>query len=109
VVQPDLLFLSKDRLHLAAGGANIQGAPDLVVEVLSPGTRRTDAVTKRHLYQKYGVTEYWMVDPELETIQIYRLGPGGYRREAELAAEREDVLTSPLFPGLEIVLAEIFE
>jgi Uma2 family endonuclease len=109
VVQPDLVFLSKDRMDLAADGANVKGAPDLVVEVLSPGTRRKDAITKRHLYQKYGVKEYWMVDPELETVQIYRLGAGGYRREAELAAEREDVLTSPLFPGLEIVLAEIFE
>jgi Uma2 family endonuclease len=109
VVQPDLLFVSKARLHLAAGGANLQGAPDLVVEVLSPTTRRTDAITKRHLYEKFGVLEYWMVDPELETIEIYRLVEGTFRREAELSTEREDVLTTPLLPGLEIALNEVFE
>lgn len=109
VVQPDLVFLSKDRMDLAAGGANVKGAPDLVVEVFSPSTRRTDAITKRNLYQKYGVREYWLVDPELEIIQVYRLTEGAYRREAELSAEREDHLTSPLFPGLEIALTEVFE
>jgi Uma2 family endonuclease len=109
VVQPDLLFVSKARLYLAAGGANIQGAPDLVVEVLSPKTRRTDAITKRHLYEKYGVLEYWIVDPELETVEIYRLIGGAFRREAELSTEQEDVLTTPLLPGLEIALTEIFE
>src|SRR6185295_1366896 len=108
VVQPDLVFLSKERMDLAADGANIKGAPDLVAEVLSPSTRRMDAVTKRHLYEKYGVGEYWLVDPELELVQVYRLKEGAYHREAELAAEREEILTSPLFPGLEIVLADIF-
>jgi Uma2 family endonuclease len=109
VVQPDVLFVSKGRLYLAAGGENIQGAPDLVVEVFSPKTRRTDAITKRHLYEKYGVQEYWMVDPELETVEIYRLDGGIFRREAELSAEQEDVLTTPLLPGLRIPLAEVFD
>jgi Uma2 family endonuclease len=109
VVQPDLVFLSKDRMDLAADGANVKGAPDLVVEILSPATRRKDAITKRHLYEKYGVTEYWLVDPELETVEVYRLTNGRYRREAELSAERGDILTSSLFPGLEIALTEIFE
>jgi|SRR6185312_11791720 len=109
VVQPDLLFLSKARLHLAAGGANIQGAPDLVAEVLSPKTRRTDSITKRHLYEKYGVLEYWIVDPELEAVEIYRLTGGIFRREADVSTEQEDILTTPLLPGLEIALTEIFE
>jgi Uma2 family endonuclease len=109
VVQPDLVFLSRERMKLAADGAKVKGAPDLVVEVLSPSTRRTDAITKRHLYEKYGVREYWLVDPELETIEVYRLINGAFRREAELSTEREDNLTSPLFPGLEIALTEIFE
>jgi len=109
VVQPDVLFVSKARLHLAAEGENLQGAPDLVVEVLSPRTRRTDVITKRHLYEKFGVQEYWMVDPELETIEIYRLREGAFRREAELSTENEDVATTPLLPGLEIALTEIFE
>lgn len=109
VVQPDIVFLSRDRMSLAAEGANLQGAPDLAVEVLSPATRRTDAVMKRHLYEKFGVREYWLVDPELEKVEVYRLWDGRYRRAAELSAEGGDVLKSPLFPGLEIVLAEIFE
>ncbi|HEV8581767.1 MAG TPA: Uma2 family endonuclease [Thermoanaerobaculia bacterium] len=109
VVQPDLVFLSRDRLDLAADGANVKGAPDLPVEVLSPATRRLDSITKRHLYEKYEVPEYWLVDPELEIIQVYRLSEGTYRREAELSAEGEDILTSPLFPGLEIPLTKIFE
>jgi Uma2 family endonuclease len=96
-------------MDLAADGAKVKGAPDLVVEVLSPETRWTDAVTKRHLYEKYGISEYWMVDPELEKVEVYRLATGRYRREVELSAEREDVLTSPLFPGFEITIAEIFE
>jgi Uma2 family endonuclease len=109
VVQPDLVFLSKDRMALAADGANIKGPPDLAVEIFSPTTRRTDAITKRNLYQKFGVQEYWLVDPELEIIQVYRLTEGFYRREAELSSERRDLLTSPLFPGLEIALTEVFE
>ena len=109
VVQPDVVFLAKERIILAAEGANLQGAPDLAVEVLSPATRRTDAVMKRHLYEKFGVQEYWLVDPELEKVEVYRLWDSRYRRAAELSAEGGDVLKSPLFPGLEIVLSEIFE
>ena len=109
VVQPDVVFLAKDRMSLAAGGDKIYGAPDLVAEVLSPRTEKTDSITKRHLYEKYGVREYWIVDPELETAEVYRLWDGRFRRAAELSAERGDVLKSPLFPGLEILLAEIFE
>jgi len=108
VVEPDLVFLSRDRMDLAADGAKIAGPPDLVIEVLSPSTRRKDAITKRHLYEKFGVGEYWLVDPELETIEVYRLRRGNFRREAELSAERADVLKSPLFPGLEIAVAEVF-
>lgn len=109
VVEPDLVFLGRDRMDLAANGANIQGAPDLIVEVFSPATRRTDAITKRNLYQKFGVQEYWLVDPELEIIQVYRMTEGFFRREAELSAEQGEILTSPLFPGLEIALQDVFE
>ncbi len=66
-----------------------------MVEVLSPKTRRTDAITKRHLYEKYCVQEYWMVDPELETVEVYRLIGGVFRREAEVSTESEDLLTTP--------------
>jgi Uma2 family endonuclease len=108
VVQPDLLFLMaarSDRLTVK----NLRGAPDLVVEIVSESTRRRDEMTKRHLYQQHGVGEYWVVDPVIDTVKVYRLGAEGvYERVAELSAEDEAVLTSPLFPGLEISLVELF-
>ena len=108
IVEPDLLFVS------AARGAiitekNIQGAPDLVVEILSDGTRKTDEIVKRKLYERYGVREYWIVDPELETVKIYRLTDQGYVRAAELARETNEALSTPLLPGFQAPLAEVFE
>ncbi len=108
VVQPDMLFVSAQRLSIVTD-KNIQGAPDLVVEVLSETTRRADEITKRKLYEQYGVGEYWVVDPELETIKIYRASDQGYVRAAELSRETGATLTSPLFPGLKLRLDEVFE
>lgn len=106
VVQPDLAFVAADRLNLVSE-TNLIGAPDLVIEVLSSSSRRRDLLTKRHLYEKYGVAEYWAVDPELETVAVYRLGERGLLREAELSMP-EGRLESPVFPGLVIPLAKIF-
>jgi Uma2 family endonuclease len=107
ILQPDLVFVAESRGDLLAG-THVQGAPDLVVEVLSPSTRRTDLVTKRHLYEKHGVSEYWVVDPEIETVEIYRLTENGFRREAQASLEGGEDLRSPLFPGLVLELREIF-
>ena len=108
VVQPDLLFVARkhrDRI----GEPHLEGAPDLAVEVVSEATRGRDEVTKRHLYERHGVTEYWVVDPVVETVKVFRTGEEGrYVREAELAAEREGLLVSSLLPGLKISLIEIF-
>jgi Uma2 family endonuclease len=108
VVGPDLLFIARGRLDII-GAKYIAGAPDLAVEILSPSSRRRDEVVKRRLYEREGVGEYWVVDPVRETVRVYRLVEGGYRRADELSAAAGDVLTSPLFPGLAIPLAEIFE
>jgi len=108
VVVPDLVFVARDRLDII-GEKYIDAAPDLLVEILSPSTRRRDEITKRHLYEQNGVREYWVVDPELEAIKVYRLAGETYRREAELTVETGDRLSSPLFPGLEIPLAEILK
>src|SRR5438128_3226950 len=89
VVEPDLLFISAARSSIITE-PNIQGAPDLVVEILSEGTRKTDEITKRKLYERFGVTEYWVVDPELETVKVYRLSDRRYVRAAELSTEAGD-------------------
>ncbi len=71
VVQPDLLFVSRERAHLLIGGDNVRGAPDPVVEILSPATADRDRGYKRALYAKHGAAEYWLVDPVAETVWIH--------------------------------------
>jgi Uma2 family endonuclease len=105
VVQPDLLFVSTERRSVLTK-ANIQGAPDLVVEILSPSTCQRDLGIKRNLYAKYGVREYWIVDPEGQTIEVLSWTEAGYRTEA--VVPRTGTLNSPLFPSLNLRLAEIF-
>ena len=105
VVQPDILFVSNERAAIRTP-ANLQGAPDLAVEVLSPGTEGYDRGYKRELYARHGVREYWLVDPDLETIEVLTPGEGGFIRYA--LYERRETLTSPLLPGLAVALAAIF-
>lgn len=108
VVEPDLLYISRERLDGVLTKAHVRGAPDLVVEIGSPSTRRRDETIKRHLYERFGVSEYWVIDPELDTIKVFRQIGDRHERAAELAAENDDVLRSPLLPGLELPLATIF-
>ena len=84
VVQPDLLFVSTERAHLLLGGANVLGAPDLVVEILSPSTAGRDRTLKRALYAKHGVKEYWLADPEARTVTVLRLGEDAFEVESHL-------------------------
>lgn len=108
IVQPDLVYFSTERLSLLTD-KNAEGAPDLVVEVLSPGSRRRDERMKRNLYERAGVREYWIVDPELETVKIYRAGEGRFQAPVELAMEGGDVLNTPLLPGFGLALTRLFE
>jgi Uma2 family endonuclease len=107
VVVPDLLYVSKERVEVLTQ-ANLQGAPDLIVEILSPSTRRRDEGIKRRLYERMGVREYWLADPLSDTLRVYRREGEALLLVAELSAESGDVLTTPLLPGLELPLAEIF-
>ena len=107
VVEPDILYISNQRSRVLTE-KNVQGAPDLVVEVGSPATRRRDEKTKLELYERVGVSEYWVVDPDLDVIKVYRSVEGRYQRVAELTLDGRDVLTTPLLPGLELPLTEIF-
>jgi Uma2 family endonuclease len=105
VVQPDILFVSKERRRIIQED-EIRGAPDLVVEILSPSTEEKDRVFKRRLYAKYGVKEYWLVDPDSQTIEVLTLGKQGYERAGLYNKNR--VLQSPLLPELRIALDEVF-
>lgn len=109
VVEPDLLFLSKERLSEISTAPWVKGAPSLVVEIGSPSTRKRDATIKRRLYERVGVDEYWLIDPELDTIDVYRHIEGKYQRTARLSLEAGDVLATPLLPDLTMPLSTIFE
>ena len=109
VVEPDLLFVAKERQSDILTATHVRGAPDLVVEVGSPSTRKRDETIKRRLYEKFGVSEYWVIDPELDSIHVYRRADDGYTRVAELTLEQQDTLRTPLLPGLDLPLTVIFE
>jgi Uma2 family endonuclease len=107
VVEPDLLYLSHERASEVLRDW-VRGAPDLVVEIGSPGTRTRDEKIKKRLYERFAVSEYWVVDPELDMINVYRRSEQRYVRVAELSIENKDVLTTPLLPGLEMPLSRVF-
>jgi len=109
VVEPDVLFISKARLEEVLTTKNVRGAPNLVVEIASRSTRSRDETLKRKLYQRFGVEEYWVIEPDDDTIVVYKYGDQGYRREFDLAATRGDMLTTPLLPGLQLPLDRIFK
>jgi Uma2 family endonuclease len=106
IVQPDLLFLAAARRHLVTERA-IEGPPDLIVEILSPSTAGRDRAAKATLYARFGVSCYWIVDPEARTVEIHILTDGGYRLAATHAGT-ERFSAAPL-PDLTIDLAAVWE
>ena len=108
VVEPDLLYFSNERAAAVLTPQHVRGAPELVVEIASPGTRRRDETIKRRLYERAGVSEYWIVDPEVDVVRIYGRAQEAFGRVIELSREADDVVTTPLLPGLEMPLARIF-
>ena len=106
VVEPDILYVSKARMSILTD-KNIQGAPDLAVEVLSETTAEIDRTTKLKLYARFGVQEYWIIEPVGPAAEIYRQGKGGFELAANLKAD--DALTSPLFPGFSLPLPKLLE
>ena len=105
VVQPDLLFVSKDRYHIRTP-ANIQGAPDLVVEVLSPSSSRRDWREKRDLYALHGVSEYWIIDPTNRLVWIMQLQDGVL--EIDQTCADGDTVESTAIEGFSIEVADLF-
>ena len=105
VVQPDILFISKARSKIITE-EEIQGAPDLVIEILSSATAERDRTYKKTLYARHGVQEYWIVDPEKRTVEVMTLGKAGF--ESPGTYGKMDSLKSPIFPGLTINLSDVF-
>jgi len=106
VVQPDLLFVSRERLSIVEERC-VRGAPDLVIEVLSPSTSAIDRGRKRETYAQYGVRYYWLFDPGRRTVEAYELVAGEYRLIVQ--AQGDAVFAAPPFPDIEIPLAQIWE
>jgi Uma2 family endonuclease len=108
VVEPDVLFVAPDQLNILTD-KNIQGAPALVIEVLSPSTRRRDQRIKLQLYERCGVREYWMVDPDARAVTIHRRTEDGtFPLTARLTMDGSDTLRTPLLPEWSLDLARLF-
>ena len=105
IVQPDLLYISNERAHIITD-ENVQGAPDLVVEVLSPSTAERDQTFKRSLYAKHGVKEYWLVDTDAKTVTVLALESDGYALVAVYGEGQ--ALSSPTLAGFTVDTAEVF-
>lgn len=103
--QPDIIFISNERGHII-GEQKIEGAPDLVIEILSPGTARFDVHEKKGAYETYGVREYWIVDPVLKRIELYVSRDGRF----DLVQKETGIGTiySVIIPGFEMDLKELF-
>ena len=115
VVQPDVFFVSTARLHLLGDGAAMRGAPDLVIEVLSPSTpegdreanARLDRTVKFKVYEEEGVPECWIVDPKKRTVEVFALGDDGYARHA--AGGAGETVRSTLLDGFAVLIDDVFE
>ncbi len=105
IVQPDILFIASTRLSII-GEKYVSQAPDLVVEVLSPATADRDQDFKKKLYARFGVREFWLADPDKKTVEVLVNTGEGFRRQSLFGIGQS--LFSPLLPGLEIPIAEVF-
>lgn len=102
---PDVAFLRKEREHIC-GEKRVNGAPDMVVEVLSPSTKRRDLTDKMEIYAEHGVEEYWVIAPKAETVDLYVLDGEGYALVGTFG--RTDTIQSQVITGFELPLAQLF-
>jgi Uma2 family endonuclease len=106
VLQPDVVLFRPERTHLIDLDRPIRHVPDLCVEVLSPSTAAADRGRKMQAFARFGVPEYWIADPALRSIEVYRLARDGYVLEP--TAGPDTVVTSPTFDGLTVSTADVF-
>ena len=107
VVQPDVVFFRKERRHLIDMHTTTEAAPDLAVEVLSRSTARRDRGRKMELYARYGVPEYWIVDPVANTLEVYVLTGTAYELAGTYDSDAD--VRSPTLAGLSFAARRIFE
>ena len=108
VVEPDLLVVTNDQREILTK-RNVRGAPALAIEILSPSSTARDQRTKRSLYERVGVREYWVVDPDRDCISVHRLAkPRQFHFPETLAAVNADSLATSLLPGFVLDLARLF-
>ena len=104
IAQPDILFVSNERRQIVRDW--VHGAPDLVVEILSPSTRDRDRILKRRLYARHGVRELWLVDPEARTVEVFPLDPAS--ETSPRSFTERNTLTSDILPALRLSLESIW-
>ena len=102
--QPDLLFISRERASIIH--EQIEGGPDLVIEILSPGTSRAQVADKLTDYASIGVRECWIVSPEAQTVEVLELAEGRMKRTGLYGVG--DLVVSPTLAGLHLLVADIF-
>ncbi len=110
VFQPDIVFVSEKRKDII-GEKAINGAPDLVVEVISPSSLGRDTVLKKRVYERFGVKEFWIVYPEMKCVEVLVLGKGGgYELYDEGCLEEgKESVASKVIKGFKLDLKEVFE
>jgi Uma2 family endonuclease len=103
VLIPDIIFIAQDRLHII-GPKTIDAAPDLVVEILSPGTKQRDLTTKRDLFARFGVQEYWIVDPDARTATVLSL----VGKQYQPVSADDGMIVSRVMPGLTLSVKDVY-
>lgn len=106
VVQPDILFVAKNRLNII-GEPCVKSSPDFVIEILSPPHEARDTVEKKQLYEKYRIPEYWIVDPKTKSVTVFLLD--GKLRYTEKTYQQKDVLKSRMVRGFKLRVRDLFK
>ena len=103
---PDLIFISNGRQDIIDPDGPVYGAPDLIIEIISPGTARYDRRDKKDIYERFQVKEYWIADPKNASIEVYNLVEGRYKLVSYAASE--GAIESQVLPGLGLKMEEVF-
>jgi Uma2 family endonuclease len=107
VPQPDLVYLSNEKVKFITNDG-IMGVPDLIIEIISPSSILKDRITKKNVYERFGVEEYWLIDANNQEIEIYVIENGEYELFSSVSLFEENELKSKVLSDLRIDLRELF-